>query len=343
MRRVFLTLVLVAVAGVALVPASGAGARDARPSFGDRCGPGLIEVGDGLCTHGGDTVPEAVERAATRVAAPANGPARKKKANPRCPGGGVEGRRIRVFYGFPSDTTSRAAAYERWIRRSVVLADQNIDRASPGIPGQHLRMYCANRRKVTVSAIRLLPIDDSSFTFDDVISSLVERRANGLGAVDFDAPRFTYVVFVDNIGCCYGPAGQGTIYLDDGADPAGNFNNLLLAGPRFAMVEIGGPPSAGAYIFLHEVGHTMGAVQHSAPHSSGAGHCYTGSDVMCYPDGGPWFTGGGTMESVCATMPDGQRPFDCEGGDYYELDPAPGSYLDEHWNTADSGWLTKPG
>jgi len=343
MRRVLLTLFLVAAAGAALVPAPGAGARHAGVSLDDRCGPGLIEVGDGLCTHGGDRVPQAIERAAAGFAAPADATNRKKAANPRCAGDGVSGRRIRVFYVFPSDTTSRAAAFERWIRESVVLADRNLDRQSPGIPGQHLRMYCRNGRKVTVSAIRLLPIADSSFTFGDVVASLLDRTAHGLGDADFDAQRFTYVVFVDNVTCCYGPAGQGTIYFDDRADPSGNLNNLISAGPRFSMVEIGGSPASGAYVFLHEVGHTLGAVQHTAPHSSGAGHCYTGYDVMCYADDGPWFAGGGTMEPVCPPMPDGQRPFDCQGGDYYEVDPAPGSYLDEHWNTADSGWLTRPG
>jgi hypothetical protein len=332
------------MAAAALVPAPGAGASHVRASLADPCGPGLIEVGDGLCTHGGDRPPVDVERAATGAAAPAADPARKEKqANPRCAGDGVRGRRIRVFYGFPSDTPSRAAAYKRWIRRSVVLADQNLDRQSPVIPGQHLRMYCKGGRKVTVSAIRLLPIEDTSFTFPDVIDSLLDRRANELGDADFDDPRFTYVVFVDNVACCYGPSGQGTIYYDDRADPAGNSNNLVLNQPRFAMVEIGSSPSTGAYIFLHEVGHTLGAVQVSAPHSSGAGHCYTSSDVMCYADGGPWFQGGGAMVSVCPPMPDGQHAFDCEGGDYYELDPAPGSYLAEHWNTADSGWLTRPG
>jgi hypothetical protein len=48
------------------------------------------------------------------------------------------------------------------------------------------------------------------------------------------------------------------------------------------------------------------------------------------------------MVSVCAQPPVGQFTFDCEGGDYYEVDPAPGSFLARHWNTADSGWLTRP-
>lgn len=33
-----------------------------------------------------------------------------------------------------------------------------------------------------------------------------------------------------------------------------------------AMVAIGGSPASGGYVFLHEVGHTLGAVQHTAPH-----------------------------------------------------------------------------
>ena len=59
------------------------------------------------------------------------------------------------------------------------------------------------------------------------------------------------------------------------------------------------------------------------------GHCYTSVDVMCSADGGPWFVGGGTMVSVCAQPPVRQVTFNCEGGDYYEVDPAPGSFLYE--------------
>ena len=40
-------------------------------------------------------------------------------------------------------------------------------------------------------------------------------------------------------------------------------------------------------VALHEVSHTLGAVQMSSPNSSGAGHCNDQYDVMCYDDGGP--------------------------------------------------------
>ena len=100
------------------------------------------------------------------------------------------------------------------------------------------------------------------------------------------------------------------------------------------MIELRGESVADAFVFLHEVGHTMGAVQVSAPHSTGDGHCDTAVDVMCSS------AAGGT---VCPQLPEGRFTFDCEGGDYYEVGPAPGSYLATHWNTAESGWLSKPG
>ena len=204
-------------------------------------------------------------------------------------------------------------------------------------------MFCRDDQWVTVGTLALLPIGaDDSYTFDDVIDSLENRVQNGLGAKDLDAERFIYVVFVDNVTCCYGPAGQGTIYWDDRPDPDVNFNNRVASGPRFAMVEIDGSSVTEAFRFFHEVGHTLGAVQISAPHSTGWGHCYTSVDVMCSWDGGPWFTGGGDMESVCQQPPAGEFIFDCGGRDYYELQPAPGTWLAKHWNTSDSGWLTRP-
>jgi hypothetical protein len=341
MRRATLPIVVaMALVSVAFAAAGPTAAGVASPVHGADagCGTGLVVVADGLCTHGGDRVPPTVEGAATRAATAA-----RSEPSELCAGNGRNGRRIRVFYGYPSDTVSRASTFRTWVRDSVAMADANLDAQTPGIDGQHLRMYCKNGRRVTVSSIELLPIGDTAFTFTDMIGSLEDRVTHGLGDADFDTPRFTYVVFVDNVTCCYGPGGQGTIYWDDRGDPAVNLNNQAVYGPRFAMVKIAGSISSGAYIFLHEVGHTLGAVQLSAPHTSGAGHCYEADDVMCYPDGGPWFDGGGAMVDTCDPMPDGQHPFDCDGGDYYEVDPVPGSYLAGAWNTADSGWLTKPG
>ncbi len=117
-----------------------------------------------------------------------------------------------MFYGYPSDTASRAATFRAWVRDSVAMADANLDAQTPGIDGQHLRMYCKNgtadhRLVDRAAADRRHGVH--VHRHDRVAR---DRVANGLGDADFDAPRFTYVVFVDNVTCCYGPSGQGTIY-----------------------------------------------------------------------------------------------------------------------------------
>ena len=38
-------------------------------------------------------------------------------------------------------------------------------------------------------------------------------------------------------------------------------------------------------VTAHELTHTMGAVQPTAPHKTDKGHCWDGQDDMCYADG----------------------------------------------------------
>jgi hypothetical protein len=85
---------------------------------------------------------------------------------------------------------------------------------------------------------------------------------------------------------------------------------------------------------LHEIGHLLGAVQLTAPHSTGAGHCTDGWDVMCYADGGP----NDQMTYPCPGD-SGHAAFDCNHDDYFNPAPAAWSYLGTHWNAYDSVFL----
>ena len=67
---------------------------------------------------------------------------------------------------------------------------------------------------------------------------------------------------------------------------------------RYSMVRLGWTTKDLARIWQHEIGHNLGAVQDSAPHSSLAGHCYESLDVMCYADGGQYFDDGGTFDQI---------------------------------------------
>jgi hypothetical protein len=91
-------------------------------------------------------------------------------------------------------------------------------------------------------------------------------------------------------------------------------------------------------VMLHEITHNLGGVQQSAARSTPKAHCWDGRDVMCYPDGSsgsqPY------TSSVCGFI-GGAIPqtYDCGHNDYYNPDPAAGSYLATHWNVYTSAFM----
>ena len=159
-----------------------------------------------------------------------------------------------------------------------------------------------------------------------------------------DRPGVNYLVFVDfALPVLQAAAGS---WAQDDSPWATNVANLT-AHSRYAYLQAGGedffgseqPASQYADQVLHEVLHTLGAVQPSAPHFSGGAHCYQLFDVMCYtPRDG---TSDGFLRDceLGRTAPNPGKPLDCGGDDYFNASPAPGSYLAAHWNLYDSGFL----
>ena len=92
-------------------------------------------------------------------------------------------------------------------------------------------------------------------------------------------------------------------------------------------------------VMLHEITHNLGGVQQSAAqHSTPFAHCWDGSDVMCYSDGSsgsqPYTTG--VCPIIAGAIP---QTYHCGHDDYFNPDPAPGTYLATHWNVYTSAFM----
>lgn len=101
------------------------------------------------------------------------------------------------------------------------------------------------------------------------------------------------------------------------------------------LAQARGAANSGGAI-LHELFHAMGAVQHSAPHSSGKHHCTDGPiDLMCTgPAPGCGDPQCMPMQGICTGL---DFKIDCGHDDYFDPFPATGSYLATHWNVG-SPW-----
>ena len=92
-----------------------------------------------------------------------------------------------------------------------------------------------------------------------------------------------------------------------------------------------------AYTTIHEVMHTLGAVQATAPNATNGGHCTDGIDIMCYDDSSGSSRSSTAQKVICLSSD--YRPgglLDCNANDYFSINPTPGSYLATHYNVANN-------
>jgi hypothetical protein len=234
---------------------------------------------------------------------------------------------VHVFYIYRSGTASKLAQREPLIREAVSYIDWLYNRSAKSHGGvRHIRWLMRNCNLVVTAA------SVSSSLFGDPTALRLELARRGLLRSSEKA-----LAWIDDGGAsgCFGVA---EMWPDDRASGSVNLNNnpsnsrpmlglvaggcWLLGESRLIATEVGG----------HELGHTLGAVQNSAPHSSKVGHCWDEDDMMCYADGGTH-----PLEERC--NPDEPPQVDCGRNDYFHPQPKSGSYLATHWNTARNRYL----
>jgi hypothetical protein len=250
-----------------------------------------------------------------------------------CVGDGVDGNRVQAIYAYPADQEDNYEAVAPYIRHWAALADRMINASAAETGGvRHVRYVTDVACQVDVARVALTP---------EGVASLAGTAAD-LHAQGFDQPDRKYLVWVDAYVYC----GVATVEPDDrpGQDNANNGNG----GPgMIARVDRGcwGNPASSAEV--HELTHVLGGVQPSAPHGTWNYHCSDESELMCYDDD---YTPDGLVGSHGALVPltytcakAHERLLDCDHDDYFSTSPAPDSWLGQHWNVADSSFLTSEG
>jgi hypothetical protein len=274
------------------------------------------------CTHG----PDPITAEAAVDAAPPLTPVPGSDVKVECDGNGTSGKRVQVMYVHATDVADQYATMKPKIGASVLRVDQIFRQSAAETQGaRRVRFVHDAFCNLSILDVAVDPPDDDSF-------GATIRAVKALGYVGTDRK---YLMFVDAARYC-GIANRA----DDDSTGAANLTN---SSGNYARVDLGNCSSGS--LAAHELAHTLGAVQNSAAHATGRAHCTDDYDRMCYDDDGTRdgliHTPSGltlTLDIVCSDSAH-ESLFDCNHDDYFSTDPASGSYLDTHWNVADSDYL----
>ena len=249
--------------------------------------------------------------------------------SPFCEGDGTSGPRIQAVYGYIAGQPNNIATEASTIRTMASAIDDAYDMSAGRQGGS------AHPRWATVPGtceLSVLAVELPVGAADDLDKTVGALAALGLTS----RTDRKYLVWVDATG------NENLIAqtrFDDSPNPA---TNLSDGGQSSALVAqlarnggwdtdgIGGPTIRWGP--QHEVSHLLGAVNTSAPHSDGSGHCTDEYDAMCNGD---------PNAATCTPLATAKVLLDCGADDYFAVNPAPGSYLDTHWNTYDSSFLVR--
>jgi hypothetical protein len=267
------------------------------------------------CTHGPDPAPLGVDVRTSAAPIALNAPASVSAI--QCDGNGTAGYRTQVMYVRGSDKPDRYSTYLASFKAWAADADQ-IYRDSASETGGYRRLRFAHDANCNIIVASAVLTWTGSIDFN--------KMSTALALQGFNHSDRKYMIFMDDTSYC----GIGDLWPYDMSSQS-NPNNL---GPSYARADYDcwtGP------VIAHESMHNMGAVQLSAPHTSGGYHCVDEWDRMCYSDQDP-VHGIPPMQIICPSSSH-DRLFDCNHDDYYHTNPTPGSYLANHWNTANNRFL----
>jgi hypothetical protein len=248
---------------------------------------------------------------------------------PSCVTDAANGYYFEAFYVHPKDRPSRYRHLIPALRTTIARMNARLydeaRRSSGNAQAARYKFLCDSSSRVVVAHFRLTTAAGNT-------RNLYSTIVNDAKTAGVSSSHAKYLIFYDGRqptarlpnGQVIRACGQGDLPGDDTLATT----NRTESGPDYAIAY--GTTCWAPRYPMHETTHTMGAVQNSAPHASGGGHCNDGLDVMCYADGG---SKSRYNPNVCTN----RVYFDCRYDDYFDTRPATGSYLATHWNLGWSG------
>ncbi len=225
---------------------------------------------------------------------PSIGPGDPERA-PVCATGHVQ----HVLYGYPALLENRVEEVTEDIRAHVRRLNAVLNEAAleSGDVEADFNVACDAAGQIRVDAF-------PNTTNVPYISTIIDAAR----AAGFDDPDVDYSIFYD--GDFPGVCGIAEL-RGDSSPGENNRNNSGGYAVNYVDCWFGRTP-------MHENGHNQGAVQAGAPHEDGTNHCTEHEDVMCYP----------STSNECPA----QMYYDCGFDTYFDAEPEPGEWLDNHWN-----------
>jgi len=251
-------------------------------------------------------------------------------------------KQIKVVYAYALGAADKSAQWRDALQANVSRIEQFLTLQTGG--RRALRFDMGTECGPQYVDIQVVELPQAQAYYLDDFYAVADDVRAAIG----DDSRDVFVLADNLTAGGYGVYGTGEVMPDEDRPDAGNAHNFgqLTAIMWTLLNTVPNPTVWQPTVMLHEITHNLGAVQWSAPHTTHPpgdmtgtyAHCWDGEDVMCYEDGDdmvhPY------VPTVCP-LGDGPIPqtYDCGRDDYFNPDPAPGSYLATHWNVYNSAFM----
>ena len=229
--------------------------------------------------------------------------------------------KIKVIEAVPSDAQPSESLRDR-IQLVMKQAIEHVAAESGG--RKSLRVDFGTSCGPEYVDILTLRLPQAASAYEGACNVGSQLFADAEAVLDAIGEKRNLTIFAPDVDCAYA-AGYGNFPADDQPGPRNRANE----GGQMAVDFTVSVDTA-----LHEMFHNLGAVSRSAPHTDGTAHCWDLDDVMCYP-----YTGFAPKSPARPCDFRSPQPTDCNRDDYFDVAPAPGSFLATHWNTYDNVFL----